>query len=145
MQLAGGVTRIAGVDELAVSCFVDPGPVGRGRYRATQITACSQGELLSLLEQCARQSVGTLVIVTHPFEFIKRADFRYRNMRPNLVQRRFDALCRFLDSNRERFDVCTFGELGQAVPLAQEPPPRLEGATARSLLRATQNFVNDRI
>jgi hypothetical protein len=143
---SGGVHDIAGVYELPVSCFVDPGPVGKGRYRAVQITACSSKELIALLRQCSRQSVDTLILVTHPFEFIKKSDFRYTSLRPNLlVQRRLDSVCRYLSENSEHFDVTTFGALVPLLPLKLVPAPLLKSSVIGSLLRATQNFVNDRI
>jgi hypothetical protein len=120
--------------------------VGKGRYRAAQITACSTGELLHLLNQCHKQSVDTLILVTHPFEFIKKADFRYNSIRPNrLVQRRLDRLCRYLSQHQDRFQVSTFGALAQQMPLKSEQAPSLRTSTMSSLFRATQNFVNDRV
>lgn len=143
---AGGVQIVEDVHELTVGCFIDPGPVGKGRYRALQITACSASELTALLEQCSAQSVDTLVLVTHPFEFIKKADFRYTSLRPNrLVQKRLEILCQFLCEHQERFEVCTFSALAQELPLQAQPAPSLKGSVLRSLSRATQNFVNDRI
>jgi hypothetical protein len=143
---AGGVQVVEGVHELTVGCFIDPGPVGKGRYRAAQITACSASELTSLLDECHAQSAETLVLVTHPFEFIKKADFRYTFLRPNrLVQQRLEVLCQFLRQHQDRFEVCTFGALGQEMPLQPQTAPFLKSSVLRSLTRATQNFVNDRI
>lgn len=146
LRVAGGAHLIADTVEIAVSCFRDPGPVGRGRYRAAQITACSASELMLLLRTASRQRAETVVLVTHPFEFIKRGDSRYRAMRANLmVQRRLTTLCRFLDAHRDTFDVCTFADLALQQPLTQMPAPALRSTTARSLARAAQNFINDRL
>jgi len=146
LRHAGGVHIIDGVHELPVNCFVDPGPVGKGRHRAAQITACSSNELINLLNQCSQRSIETLILVTHPFEFIKKSDSRYTSLRPNLlVQRRLDAICRFLSQNKERFQVSTFGELASQLPLKPEPAPCLQSTVIGSLFRATQNFINDRI
>jgi hypothetical protein len=143
---AGGIHIIEGVHEIPAGCFIDPGPVGKGRYRAVQITACSTAELLHLLNQCHEQSVDTLILVTHPFEFIKKSDFRYNSLRPNrLVQGRLDSLCRFLSQHPDRFQVSTFGALAKEMPLRSAPAHSLRSSTINSLFRATQNFVNDRI
>lgn len=145
LRQAGGNHMIEGVQEFPAGCFIDPGPVGRGNYRAAQITACSLRELCNLLSQCHKQSVDTLVLVTHPFEFIKKADFRYNSLRPNkVVQRRLDKLCHFLCQHPDRFQVSTFGALAQKLPMTSEPPPSLRSTAMSSLLRATQNFINDR-
>lgn len=143
---AGGIQLVEDVHELSVACFIDHGPVGRGRYRAAQITACSASELTALLNACSAQAVDTLVLVTHPFEFIKKADFRYTSLRPNrLVQSRLEVLCRFLDQHRDRFEVSTFGALSRKLPLNPQPAPLLQGSVLKSLTRATLNFVNDRL
>ena len=95
---------------------------------------------------CHKQSVDTLVLVTHPFEFIKKADFRYNSLRPNkVVQRRLDKLCHFLSQHQDRFQIGTFGALAQQLPKTSEPPPSLRSSTMSSIFRATQNFINDRI
>jgi hypothetical protein len=146
LRQAGGIQMISGVHELPASCFIDPGPAGKGRYRAAQITACSASELIAILNQCSAQSVDTLVLVTHPFEFIKKADFRYRSLRPNrVVQRRLGTLCRFLSDHQDQFQVSTFGALARQLPLPAETAPILKSTVMRSLGRATQNFINDRI
>jgi hypothetical protein len=142
---SGGIHGIEGIQELPAACFTDPGPVGRGNYRSAQITACSATELIDLLDQCSAQSVDTVVLVTHPFEFIKKADFRYNSLRPNrLVQRRLERLCQFLAQNSERFQVSTFGALSDQIPLAGEAAPKLQSSVAKSLIRSAQNLINDR-
>ena len=142
----GGAHSIEGILELPAACFTDPGPVGRDSYRAAQITACSAAEMIDLLEQCSAQAVDTVVLVTHPFEFIKKADFRYSSLRPNrLVQSRLKRLCQFLTQNSERFQVSTFGALAKQMPLAEEAAPTLQSSVAKSLIRSAQNLVNDKI
>ncbi len=146
LQHPGGVHLIGGIHELPATCFTDPGPVGRGGYRSAQITACSTAELIHLLDQCSAARVDTIVLVTHPFEFIKKADFRYRALRPNrIVQRRLERLCHFLTHNSERFQVCTFGDLAELLPLPEEAAPSLHSSVAKSLYRSAQNLINDRI
>ena len=123
----GGLQHVEGVHEFPVACFTDPGPVGKGRYRAVQITACSVSELTSLLDMSNAQSAQTLILVTHPFEFIKKADFRYTSLRPNrLVQKRLEGLCHFLTSHPDRFEVCTFSALAQELPLDPQPAPHAQ-------------------
>ena len=145
LQIAGGVRHIEGVTELAVNCFRDPGPLGRNRYRALQVTACSGAELAHLLRVAHAQSAGTVVIVTHPFEYLKRDDFRYSNLRPNrMVQQRLARLCHFLCENENSFEVTTFAELAATEALPEQDAPRLRGALGLSVTRAAQNFLNDR-
>lgn len=145
LRLTGGVQLVHGVWEMPVTSFTDPGPVGRGRSRAMQITACSAAEIVNLLEKSQSRGIHTLVLVTHPFEFIKRSDFRYSTIRPNrMVQRRLDKVCEFLRGNEDRFEVTTFGKLATELPLVAQHQPSLRSTVSKSIVRASQNFLNDR-
>lgn len=146
LQIPGGIQEINGVYEFPASCFIDPGPIGKGRYRAAQITACSAGEIMKILNQCGKRSTDIVVIVTHPFEFIKKSDFRYNKMRANqMVQRRLEKVCSFLYRNQDRFEITTFGALNNFFPPPLAPSPALKTTIINSLARSTTNFINDRI
>lgn len=145
LQLPGGIEVIEGIHEIPASCFIDSGPIGHGQMRAAQITACSASEIIHLLDQCVEQSVPLLVLVTHPFEFIKKKSFRYNSLRPNrLVQARLEKICGYLGNNKDKLQVTTFKELATELPLQSTSPPTLLGSPIRSVTRATQNFINDR-
>ena len=145
LAFLGGVYEIEGVVELPVTCFTDQGPVGRGRPRPLQITACSFVETRAMLNQLHAAGGAVAVIVTHPFEFLKRDDCRFANMRPNrLVQSRFEQLCAFLAENADRFQT----ERLEAAAAALKPPsapPALVGSAMQSMVRAAQNLINDRL
>ena len=148
LALWGGRHLIEGVREFPVTCFADRGPVGRGRPRPLQITALSAGEMRAVLKQVHRNRNGEdgsiAVIVTHPFEFIKKGDFRYSRIRPNrLVQGRLRSLCEFLQRESDRFEVVTLEEAATGSSNWNASPPRLEGAAHRALFRAGQNYLND--
>lgn len=143
LALAGGVHEIAGVRELPVTCFADIGPVGRGRLRPMQVTALTAREMTDVLDAAHACGNPVVVIVTHPFEFLKKRDFRYAGLRPNrLVQHRFRRLCAFLAENRDRFEV-----LPVAAAAASLDPPQpwteLRGNQFRSILRTAENVIND--
>jgi hypothetical protein len=144
LMLPGGAFRIDGVLELPVTCFVDRGPIGRGRLRPFQVTACSFAEQRALLEDLADLHVGIAVIVTHPFEFLKWKGPQFENLRPNrLVQDRLTRLCAYLAANREQFEVVAFSDL-DPTNLAETQPPNLAGHPLRATVRAAENFLNDR-
>lgn len=144
LQVTGGSHRFAGIRELPVTCFADHGPVGRGRLRPMQITALSADEQIALLRQAHEMAREVVVIVTHPFEFLKKKDFRYRGLRANLlVQRRLKRLCEFLAANNDKFTVVRLADA--AARVTEENPPPLEGQALRAGLRAAANLVNDRL
>ena len=149
LGLTGGRHRVVGIRELPVTCFVDRGPVGRGRLRPLQVTALGGGEMIGLLRKLHRQQAGggIAVIVTHPFEFLKPGDFRYSRMTANrLVQGRFRALCSFLAREQDAFEVVALAEAAShGTATSNDPPLELEGSALPALIRAGQNFLNDRL
>jgi peptidoglycan/xylan/chitin deacetylase (PgdA/CDA1 family) len=141
---AGGSHRIAGIRELPVTCFVDSGPVGRGKLRPMQITALSAGEQIALLKQAHDEGRRNVVIVTHPFEYLKKKDFRYRGMRPNrMIQQRLEHLCGFLAGNSDSFAVVPLEEAARQSD--DETGAPLKGHALRAAVRAAANVVNDRL
>lgn len=144
LQVTGGCHRFAGIRELPVTCFADNGPVGRGRLRPMQITALSAAEQIALLQQAHADGRGVVVIVTHPFEYLKKRDYRYRGLKPNrLVQSRLETLCGFLAENGDRFSVVPLADAAREAELERSPP--LRGHALRAALRAAANVVNDRL
>ncbi len=151
LALAGGRHDIEGVRELPVTCFVDRGPVGRGRLRPLQVTALGAGEMIALLKQLhedgGEEDPGVAVIVTHPFEFIKSRDFRYSRMKANaLVQGRLKRLCAFLAEESDKFEVVPLQEAATQAPGSNgATPPIPEGNPLRAFVRAGENYLNDRL
>ncbi|WP_193369777.1 hypothetical protein [Pelagibius marinus] len=144
LRFSGGVHRVAGVTELAVTCFRDRGPVGRGRYRPLQVSACSFDELRDLLISVNRAGGTVAVVVTHPFEFVKWSGPDFSRLRANtVVQRRFAQLCHFLTQAADRFEVVPMGRIAEAG-IEPEEAVSLHGRALSSTLRAVENFVNDR-
>jgi hypothetical protein len=85
------------------------------------------------------------VIVTHPFEFVKKRDFRYTDLRPNrMIQNRFRRLCAFLSANSDRFEVTSLAAAAVAVNRRQAWT-ELRGNALHAVVRAVANTVNDRM
>lgn len=143
LAVAGGAYDFAGIRELPVTCFVDNGPVGHGRLRPMQITALTAHELIGLLNKAHQHRNRVVVIVTHPFEFVKKSDVRYHNLRRNrVVQYRLRRLCRFLSDNRDRFEVVPLAAAAGAGCAAWK---ELQGSAVGSLIRAAANMINDKL
>lgn len=145
LAVTGGVHDFAGIRELPVTCFFDVGPVGRGRLRPMQVTALTAAEQISLLNAAHENENQVVVIATHPFEFVKKRDFRYTNLRRNpLIQDRFRRLCTFLSANRDRFEVLPLAVAADAV-VSGSVWTELRGNAFNSIVRAAANAVNDRL
>ena len=145
LAVTGGVHDFAGIRELPVTCFFDIGPVGRGRLRPMQVTALTAREQISLLSAAQENKNPVVVIATHPFEFVKKRDFRYSSLRPNrIVQDRFRRLCAFLSTNSERFEVAPLAVAADAMDCRQVWT-ELTGNAFNAIVRAVTNGVNDRL
>jgi peptidoglycan/xylan/chitin deacetylase (PgdA/CDA1 family) len=143
--LAGGVHNINGIAELPITCFKDRGPVGRGRMRPMQITACTFAELRSQLRALHRRNASVAMIVTHPFEFLRWSGPDFSKLTPNrLVQRRFERLCGFLAENADQFETVPISHFSDAEA-DLERATDLDGNPISATYRAIENFVNDRL
>src|SRR5262249_10139444 len=92
--------RIEGLWEFPLTNFIDRPPSGR---RELQICGCSFREIRHVLESAYAQRWGSLVIVTHSFEFVrvgrlKQSSAAIGPMR--LLGSRFEALCAYLSVHR---------------------------------------------
>jgi hypothetical protein len=113
--------EIAGVYEFPVTNFQD----WPGHSRHAELCACSSRELEFALLAAWRKGWHSVVIVSHSFEMIKG---RQVGCAPPwypdyVVINRFKRLCRFLQSNRDKFQTATFADLDASTfpHIADEP------------------------
>ena len=85
---------------------------GTGRQRPAQLGACSFAELRGALESAEKLGVEHFVLLSHNFEMLKQG----RSEPDAIVVRRFEALCRYLASQRDRFTVSTVAMLPTSAP-----------------------------
>ena len=143
LRLAGGVHDIGGVREMPVTCFKDRGLASRG-LRLLQVNAVSTAEMVQVLTAKHRAEAPVAIIVTHPFDFIKRRDKQFTGMRRDkLVQRRWRGLCEFLAANRDRFDVTTLERAGAAAE-ARAATSVANGRIAGTA-RALSNYIGNHL
>lgn len=104
----GQVTQFGSVRELPVTVFEDR----PSHMRPAQLCAVSFAEMSLALERAERQGWEFAVIVSHSFEMV--ANRWSANKSPMIRQRvvdRFERLCRFLSTNRDRFRTVGFSDL----------------------------------
>jgi hypothetical protein len=119
----------------------------RKRLRPLAITACSSGEILSVLWQARQHGVSPVVIVTHPQEYIKRKDSRYATLRPNRVnQARLRKVLRFLQQHNDKFVTVPISEVNEALPSASCPSgPEITVSARQAIARMAENAINDTV
>ena len=136
---------IAGVLEVPVMSYLQVSMGSLQVERLLTITATSWPEMRSLLWRARACGVTTVVVLTHPHEFIKGDRRSGGRLRPNRInQDRLRRLCRFLADNTRDFRAATFGE---AAPrwLAEGPVPsrRVVAPLLPVMGRMIQNKLND--
>lgn len=103
-----------GVFEYPMTVFKD----GTRSLRHTQLTSCSSWEMEGLLWQALEDGRSSFVILSHGSELLNQAKERA----DDVVVRRFQKLCSFLDRNRDSFRVRGFQDLSP-MPVRQQPAP----------------------
>lgn len=94
LHLTGGAHVIDGVTELPVMTYTASLPLGLSRTKGLTITGTGADTTQRLLQQAHAAQAGPVVVLTHPFEFVKTRDFTYSDLRPNRInQHRLDFLC----------------------------------------------------
>jgi len=111
LHLSGGRHWIDGVLELPVLSYYGLSRSFTKSLRILSITGTAWTEMKALLKQARRDGVSEIVLLTHPFEFVKRRDSRYLKLRRNRVnQERLRKLLEFLRAHRDEFETTTFAE-----------------------------------
>ena len=114
LQLFGGRQFVEGIMELPVFSYQDMNVLGRQNVKSLQITSCSWPEMEFLLRKARKEGVENIVILTHPFEFIKKSDPQYSKITRNRVnQERLIKLCKFIADNNDEFMSCSIGQSHQ--------------------------------
>ena len=90
------------ITEVPMTTFID----GAGKRRHAQLTACSYAEIKSSLKQAYKQQWQSYVLLSHSFELMKLT-----HAKPdNVVIRRFEKICTFLNQNQDKFKSRFFNE-----------------------------------
>jgi hypothetical protein len=115
-------TLVEGVWELPQTYYVDRPPAGR---RPLQVCACSLAELRYVLEQAHARQWGSVVLVTHSFEFVQVDRLRRGGVvgPRRLLGARFEAICEYLARHRDRFQTALVRDASVAAPASRIREP----------------------
>lgn len=143
LRLMGGVHPVGEVVEIPVLSYLQL-TLGRwSKRRMLAITAASWPETKALLLAARKAGVSPVVILTHPFEFIKSPGGADRVNRIN--QERLRKLCAFIAANPKSFRAATFGVDGERWRRsAPSSIPALRAPLGTVLGRMVTNALNDR-
>jgi hypothetical protein len=147
LHVVCGSALIDGVLELPAFTYATPYPPRGTRLRTMAITSTSWPEMETLLWQARAAWISPIVILTHPFEFVKRANFRYEELRRNQVnQRRFERLLDFLAVHSDAFVMTTFAKsAGSWLNAGEARGPLLRVPAHLAWARMAQNLANTKV
>jgi hypothetical protein len=149
LQVSGGRHMIEGVLEVPALSYRSPKlhRPGSSTWRSLAITATSSAETEALLWQARRTGCQTIVVLTHPHEFVRRKGFRFDDLRINQInQSRLLNLLQFLQRNSADFELITFGERQRDwCNIGTVAAPALRTGTFRALTRSLENAINDHL
>jgi len=145
LHFCSGRHSVAGVLETPVLSYCDLSFRQKKHLKSLTITGSSWNETRHLLNNARRKNISPVVILSHPSEFVKHDDVQYTQLAPNrLNQSRFEKLCRFLNQNRDDFNVLTFTE-GYSCwqPQQEDHQELLSVTTGMAMRRMLENKFND--
>ena len=145
LQLAGGRHRVGQVLEVPVLTYTQLEVGSRRLARLFTTTATSLGETVALLRQARREEVPTVVLLTHPFEFIKGDRLDSGRQHANRInKRRLERMCAFIAGHPDEFAAVSFGQAAPGWLAAPDvPAPALRAPLWPVLSRMVQNRAND--
>ena len=145
LQLEGGRHWIGDVLEVPVLSYSQFRLGSRKWPRLLSITASSWNETQSLLWQARRQRVPTIVVLTHPFEFVKGDRLDPAKTWVNRINKdRLHRLCAFIANNPAEFTAVSFAQAGPGwLRNGTVPVPCLTVPFTSATARMVQNKAND--
>ncbi|MFO1428793.1 MAG: polysaccharide deacetylase [Candidatus Competibacteraceae bacterium] len=147
LQLFSGIHRIGSIVEACVTTYIDLALGNRAHYKTLTITGSSWQEIRTLLWRAHQASVESIVILTHPFEYVKNKSVDFSKLLPNRMnQRRLSGLCEFLQDHKDCFEIMTMDQLASAPSVtASADNVIIKVPILRAIGRIVQNSLNDRI
>lgn len=117
LQLCAGCHAVNGVLELPVTTYTDFRIGNRLHQKTLTVTGTSWPEMRTVLLRARDSGLSDVVVLTHPFEYVKHRDADYRRLYVDRInQRRLEKLCAFL-ADTPGFEAATLAErLGDCRP-----------------------------
>ena len=126
------------VYEFPVACFHD----FKGQHRPVQPSAVSSQELESALLEAWKRGWYAFVLTSHSFELLQMCEKPRRALGADrFVIKRWERLCRFLDTNRDKFRTTVFSEIDPASIPSLHPPAPLTVPGRHTAVRFVEQLV----
>ncbi|WP_018936310.1 polysaccharide deacetylase family protein [Thioalkalivibrio sp. ALJ24] len=97
LHLFSGDHEIDGVREFPVTSYIDWRLPGKQHHKTLTVTGCSWPEIRSLLRRAQANRIPDVVLLTHPFEFVKHDSDPSKPPRIDRINRhRLEKLCAYI-------------------------------------------------
>jgi peptidoglycan/xylan/chitin deacetylase (PgdA/CDA1 family) len=144
-RLYSGMHDRHGVAECPVLTYADWNIGVKRHLKSLTIAGASFAETRDLLEKAHLAGIGLVVILTHPFEYVQKRDFAFKQVRRHgLTQQRLTQLCEFLHANDDRFDACGMAQAGAAGKVDNSRNTLLEGTLLHTVPRMAAQVAYDK-
>lgn len=145
LQIYSGRKKINGVLEQPVLSYHDMNILGRKHIKSLQITSCSWPEMKHILWRARKHGIENIVILTHPFEYIKKENFQFKKITKNRInQNRLSKLCKFISEHDQDFVSADFGSSREKWCQKEESEQTpMNIPTAYMVGRKIHNKIND--
>lgn len=120
LQIFGGCHRIYGIREFPVMTFSDLKLLRKKHLKTLTITGTSYLEMSTLLKRARMLGITDVVVLTHPFEYIKHRDIKYERIYPDHINRnRLAKLCEFL-AEEPGFEASRISAVSNCVSVEED-------------------------
>ena len=144
--LYNGRLKINDVMEVPLCTYQDKDVMGRYPTKTLQISSCSWREMQCVLKKARKIGIKNVVLLTQPFDYIKKKDMSYREITVNRVnQLRLEKLCSFIDEHDQDFVSVDFAEKTETwKDIEQEDIKKFRIPSRYRNGRKIENFINDK-
>jgi peptidoglycan/xylan/chitin deacetylase (PgdA/CDA1 family) len=112
LRVSHGCRLIEGVYEYPVTSYVGLHLPSIKELKSLTIAGSSFSEAKYLIDVAYKKGIGSVVLLTHPSEFIKGYDVQFNNGKRNvLTQGRLRQLCEYIANNSDRFETVFITQL----------------------------------
>jgi len=105
LNISHGCKKIEGIYEFPVTSYIGLKLFGIKELKSLTIIGSSFTETKWIIDQAYENNISSVVILTHPFEYIKGHDLQYNMAKINKIsQNRLRKICSYISSNSNKFD-----------------------------------------
>ena len=145
LQVHNGCHLIDGTLEVPVLTYRQPVLGLLSRLHMLSVTGVGTAETAAVLRAARQHKLNPIVVLTHPFEFVKGGAAGTPTSRPNRINKeRLISLCRLIAENPDQFRSVSFGESASSWLAESLSENRIvHGPMLPALRTLVENRAND--